>query len=431
MNVKDTLRYCINSLSEAGVDKSQTWLTNSKKYELNVDGGEVSLLRTTLDTNLKVIAIKDNRKGEISISKVDTESIDKAIENVLKILETSEIDEAYDIADHQEAKTFKSGDKEIDLDKMYTQLKNFIEKVKTKFPKVNLEQVIIEFNRIERYLMNSNEVDFRSTTGTYDFTTMFSSKDGEKTTSFNYTAFSLKDLERELMDCGSIAYLLEESVEQLNAKPLEGKFVGDIIITPDCLEGFISYYNGIFLSDSALISGTSRFKDKINEQVASNKLTLRTNPVDEGISKGYFITPDGFEAENLTLIKNGVLKSFLLSQYGANKTNLTRSKNVGGAYIVDTGDKELKELIKNIDKGLLVSRFSGGNPSPYGDFSGVAKNSFYIENGEIKYPITETMISSNLCDVFKNINGISKEYVDFGTAILPWISVSGVTISGK
>ena len=68
-------------------------------------------------------------------------------------------------------------------------------------------------------------------------------------------------------------------------------------------------------------------------------------------------------------------------------------------------------MIKDIDKGILLCRFSGGSPSDNGDFSGVAKNSYYIENGEIKYPITETMVSGNANEMFNNLDNISKEQI--------------------
>ncbi len=70
-------------------------------------------------------------------------------------------------------------------------------------------------------------------------------------------------------------------------------------------------------------------------------------------------------------------------------------------------------------------------PSANGDFSGVAKNSYYIEDGEIKYPVSEVMVSGNLTELFQNIIEISKERINFGTSIYPYIHTSGVTISGK
>ena len=103
--------------------------------------------------------------------------------------------------------------------------------------------------------------------------------------------------------------------------------------------------------------------------------------------------------------------------------------NDGGAYIVDTGEKSHAELIKNVEKGVLLARFSGGSPANNGDFSGVAKNSYYIENGHIMFPLSETMVSGNIREMFENLDAISSDCIDFGSCILPWISFKGITVS--
>jgi len=260
---------------------------------------------------------------------------------------------------------------------------------------------------------------------------VFSAKEGERTTSFNVLQLSLPNLERDLLDLDVVRNGLEEAIEHLEARPAAGKFTGDVVITPQALGGLLHSYARIFLGNQALLSGTSRLKDKLDENVASPKLTVHSKPVSDEICDGYFVTPDGFAAENVTLIEGGVLRSFLLDQYGANKTGKERARTAGGAYVVEPGSRSLKDLVGDIDRGLLVARYSGGNPNPNGDFSGVAKNSFYIENGAIQYPVTETMISGNLLDLFENINDISRERTDFGMAVLPWVSAAGVTISGK
>ena len=143
------------------------------------------------------------------------------------------------------------------------------------------------------------------------------------------------------------------------------------------------------------------------------------------------MTRDGFAADNVTLVEEGVLKSFLLSQYGSKKTGFERAKNEGRCWVVEPGEKSLTEMISQVDRGLLVARYSGGSPSSNGDFSAVAKNSYYIENGKIMYPVTETMIAGNLVDILANVKEISSERVDFGEGIIPYLWTTGVTISGK
>ena len=89
------------------------------------------------------------------------------------------------------------------------------------------------------------------------------------------------------------------------------------------------------------------------------------------------------------------------------------------------------EMIASIDKGLILGGFSGGEPGTNGEFSGVAKNSFLIENGKVKCAVTETMVNGNLGEAFRHIRSISKELLCSGGSVVPYIAVDGIVISGK
>ena len=78
-----------------------------------------------------------------------------------------------------------------------------------------------------------------------------------------------------------------------------------------------------------------------------------------------------------------------------------------------------------------MGRFSGGQPSSNGDFSGVAKNSFLIENGKIGPALSETMIAGNLADMLNHLRAVSREQVADGMSVLPYMAFDGITISGK
>jgi PmbA protein len=239
---------------------------------------------------------------------------------------------------------------------------------------------------------------------------------------------SALNLHTPFIESGSAKRLLKQSTEQVRTKPVSEKFTGEIVVTPDCLSDFLGFITGD-ISDGKIISKTSIYKEKLNKQITDSRFTLHARPVSDEITDGYFITDDGYVAENNTIIDNGVLKTHLLSLYGANKTGGKRAVNGGGAFVVDAGEKPKDEIIRNIKKGILLERFSGGRPSADGEFSGVAKNSYYIENGELKYPISETMISGNIQEMFSNIGEISSDRIDFGYSIFPWISFKGVTVS--
>ena len=427
---RELVTYCIDKMKHAGAHKAQCYLKHSKKHELNVEAGEMTLLRTNFDTSIILKAIIDDKRGDIKINKKDISSLDAAVAQVIEFAQSSYPDKANDIAEKQPSKEFTAGPESPDMDLMYDKLAEFVEYVPKTYPKTVIEQAIMDFTQTNIIIQNSNGVDFAGNRGVYSFGVMFTSKDGEKASSFNHSGFDAKSLDKPLKDYATIDSLLKQSSESIHTISFPGKIVGDVIITPDCLSSFV-YYISNMLSDYMMISGSSAFKDKLNEKIASELLTLHANPRSPEIAKNYFFTLDGFEAQNITIIDKGVLKSFLLSQNGANKTGKPRGLNSGGCYVIESGASSYEDMISSIDKGILLCRFSGGNPSDNGDFSGVAKNSFLIENGKVTTPLNETMIAGNLIDLLKNIKGISQERINYGSAIYPCLHVKGVTISGK
>ena len=125
------------------------------------------------------------------------------------------------------------------------------------------------------------------------------------------------------------------------------------------------------------------------------------------------------------------MENFTIGLYGSNKTGKKRCPSGGGAIIVQKGTSPLAGMIADVKKGLLLGRFSGGSPSDNGDFSGVAKNSYLIENGKICRPVGETMIAGNFGSLFSDVRAISAEEINYGWRIMPWILSGNVTISGK
>ena len=428
MNKKETVSYCLKALKKAGADKAACSMNMMEKKELNVEIGEMTLLRTTFNNNMGISVIKDQKKGSTLINKTDKDSIDTAVALVLAMAEGSQPDEAYDIAEQQPSKSFSKGDESANLDTMYQSLEEFVDYVKSTYPKIQLESAIMDFNHSRSFFQNTNGVDFEIREGMYGFSPMFLSKDGKDTSSFNGTGFSALKVEKPLHEYGSIDTLLKQSVEQLHTQNIKDKFVGNMVVTPDCISDFLGFITSD-ISDGKMISGNSLYSEKLNEQITHPKLTFHSRPISKEIIDGYFITSDGYIAENSTIVDKGILKTHLLGIYGAKKLSKNRAVNDGGAYIVDAGDKPHAEMIKNIDQGVLLARFSGGNPANNGDFSGVAKNSYYIENGEIKHPLTETMVSGNIREMFENLDEISSDRIDFGSGILPWISFKGITVS--
>ena len=159
-----------------------------------------------------------------------------------------------------------------------------------------------------------------------------------------------------------------------------------MILTPGAAADFIHMTLSNYIGEGVIIDGTSQWLDKVGEQVADEKLTIALKPYDERIVMGERATASGFRSEEVTLIEKGVLKTHWLSLYGSNKTGRPLVKNTGSDLVIEAGDRTLEVLIASVDRGLVMGGFSGGHPGTNGEFSGVAKNSFLIENGKSKAP---------------------------------------------
>jgi PmbA protein len=430
MNSLDTAKYAINRMMKNGADKSQCQITQKEMNELNVESGNLSLFRTTFNTDVDLLCLMNGQKGSTTINKTDPDSIEEGVMEVIQLATSAKADPANDIAGFQPPKAFISDLQQGDLEQMYQRLQEFLKFVQQTYPKIILKRISLFFIRIERVFVNSNGVEFSSRNVFYFVDTQFTNKDGNNTSSWNYVWYLCKDLNSAIKDLGGINRLLSQSSQQIQVGKIPQKFIGSVIITPECLSVFITYFVQ-YISNQSMISGASVFKDKLGQKIANSRLTLYSKPISPELADTYFFTDDGFEAKDTTIIEKGTLKSFLLDLYGSNKTGFPKAENMGDCYIIEPGDMALEEMIQSTPRGVLLCRFSGGNPSQNGDFSGVAKNSFYIENGKIKYPISETMVSGNIIQMLNNIEQISKERNNDGFQCLPWIKFNGITISGK
>ncbi len=426
----DITRKAVEAMKAAGADKSQASLSRGEKSELNVDAGRMSLYRTTVNVSIGLTAHVGGRKGSVSINKYDDKTIAEAAANAIAMARSSEPDAANDISPQRTLERFNNGPETPDSAKMYDRLREFIDYTRSTYPSTSLEQSILDFGRGESFYTNSNGAEFESRSGIYSLFAMFSSKKGLDTSSFNYSGAAHRSLDKELRSWGTIDQLMRQSTEQTRVGTVPGSFTGDVILTPDCLGEFISYIDDIYLGDYPLITGNSPWKDRLGSSVVSPILTVRSEPQGMAIEASHPYTGDGFKAENCHIIENGILRNFTLGLYGSNKSGKPRCPSGGSAIIVEKGQTPLDAMIRDVKKGILLARFSGGSPSDNGDFSGVAKNSYLIEDGKIIRPIGETMIAGNVGTLFESLRAVSSEQVDYGSALLPYVLAGGVSVSG-
>lgn len=426
MNLKDAASYALEQLHEAGADDAAVIVTSGKIDELNIDGGEFSLMRSGFKSGLSLKAIKEQKTGNIHTNSCEKEAIDAAVKDCMAAVMAAQPDEAESIAPKAENMSFTAGVLTPDRDKLFDRLREYMEALHTEYPKINMEQLIAKYDHDDILLMNTNGVEMRYQNGGYIISTMFSAHEGEKAGSFNGTGYLTDRLDQPLMETGMMRRLLRDAEADLTAAPVPEKFEGTLLVSPAFMGEFLGTALGCYAGDYALISDTSIWKDKLGQKVASSGITLETRPLDERIVCGERFDSNGYKSENGVILRDGVLESFCLSEYAARKTGQKRAANQSGAYFLHPGEQSLEEIIAGIKNGILINRFSGGQPGASGDFNGVAKNSFLIKDGKLAGAVTETMISGNFAELLKNLRGISRETVCDGYSVLPWAAFDGI-----
>ncbi len=430
-NIRETADLFDKIIKDNGIEKYEYTLTESEKREINLEDGDFKLFRTVFSNSGSIKVFMNNKIGSASGNNLAEEALIGYAKDAVAAAESSQEDPAQDIAPRVDPHVFKQGALEPDIDKFLDRVKEFLAAVAKDFPLVKIIQATGSYDRWNWFSRNSNGTEFEGFGGTYGFSCEICASDGTNTTGFDFTGNSMIDLEKPFMELGTIRRHLTDIQNSIQTQPIEGKFEGTMVLTSESLADFIGMVIGNYSSDGRIIDGTSQWLDKVGEQVADERLTVRFDPYDERIDMGERATSNGFLSEPFVFIEKGVLKNHWLSLYAANKTGRPVVKYTGYDMIIENGDTSYDDIIASVDKGIILGRFSGGEPGANGEFSGVAKNSFLIENGKVKCALAESMISGNLGNILKNIRAISKEQVCDGGSVIPYMAVDGVTISGK
>ena len=354
----------ILSLSkENGADTAHCSVREIETQEFNVDGNELSLFRTLFDRAVVITVFINGKKGSVSINRFDDTAIEEAVKNCIDSANSAEPDENWELSKNNGERFFVRGAILPDREKLFFRTKELLDDIKARHPLVIVEQMIVKHVLSKGVYMSTTDNVYYTESGKYVAELMYSAHRGNQATSFFGSDVIVDDLDTPFIDCALIERELTDIENQLDASPTAGKFTGTVIFTPSCLVSTV--FGNIcsnFASDSVILEGTSLWKDKLGEIIADERLTVSFNPSDERIVCGEVYTGEGFISEDFDFIKNGRLNSFLLSQYVANKTKNERAKNSSFSMIIENGETPLDDMIKNVERGVIIGRFSGGSP---------------------------------------------------------------------
>lgn len=205
----------------------------------------------------------------------------------------------------------------------------------------------------------------------------------------------------------SVEHIAEEAakrtVSRLNAQGLTTRRV-PVIFAAEEARGLLGHFMSA-ISGSHLYRKTSFLLDQLGKPIFPSHISIDEQPhLEKGLGSSPF-DDDGVATRPNVFIKDGILQSYSLGIYAARKLGMQTTGNADGAHnlFITTGEKELPALLKTMDKGLLVTELMGqGINLVNGDYSRGAAG-YWVEKGEIQYPVEEITIAGNLRDMYHNL----------------------------
>ena len=186
------------------------------------------------------------------------------------------------------------------------------------------------------------------------------------------------------------------------------------------------------VSGGSLYRKASFLLDSLGQQVFSAPVRIHDVPhLKRGLASSPF-DDEGVATRRREIVERGVLLGYFLGSYSARKLGMTSTGNAGGNHnlLLDSTGEDFSALLRKMGRGLLVTELLGmGVNAVTGDYSRGAAG-FWVENGELAYPVQEITIAGNLKDMFRAIAAVGTDVVVRGARQCGSILVDGMTVAG-
>jgi PmbA protein len=174
--------------------------------------------------------------------------------------------------------------------------------------------------------------------------------------------------------------------------------------------------------------------DRVGDVILPDFVSIAENPHQLGANGSAWHDAEGVATPSYRpIISEGILQSYVLGSYTSRKLSLQTTANAGGVRnltVTDTGDS-FEELLAKMNTGLLVTELIGSGINMLtGDYSRGAAG-FWVENGEIQYPVEEITIAGNLLQMYQNIVAVGNDLDTRGNTVCGSILLENMTIAGS
>jgi len=186
------------------------------------------------------------------------------------------------------------------------------------------------------------------------------------------------------------------------------------------------------LSGGRLFRRSSFLLESLNTKIFQDFMHIYEVPhICGGLGSAPFDS-DGVATFSKDIVKEGIIQNYILSTYSARKLGLATTANAGGVHnlFVKSGNEDFQGLLKMMGRGLVVTELMGpGVNLVTGDYSRGASG-FWVENGEIQYPVHEVTIAGNLLNMFKQIVAVGNDVDTRGTMQTGSLLIEEMTLAG-
>jgi PmbA protein len=223
----------------------------------------------------------------------------------------------------------------------------------------------------------------------------------------------------------------ERTVRRLGGRQLSTRQCPVIFEAP-IASSLVSSFVGA-VSGGPLYRKSSFLLDSLGKPVFAPWVQLDEKPFLPRASGSTPFDDEGVAAQERSIVRNGEVQGYFLGSYSARKLGMRSTGNAGGSHnlVLQPGEHDLAGLLREMGSGLLVTEMLGqGVNMVTGDYSRGAAG-FWVENGEVQYPVEEITIAANLKDVFRNLVAAGRDVDSRGAKHVGSLLAETMTIAGN
>ncbi len=431
----DSAQAAIDHARSLGADSSEVSASIHYGLDVNVRMGEVETLEHSRDSGFGVSVHLGNSKGHASSGDLRPESIRSCVEKAIDIARFTQADKCNGLAPTDRLATSFP-----DLDLWHPQP---LDAEATMERALACEAAGLENSEITNsdgasasvgfglnVYANSNGFVGRSDGTRYGQSCVLIAGEGESMQRDYWY-----DSRRAYSDLESVEATGHEAarrtVRRLGARKIPTCEV-PILFVPEVARGLVSHLIGA-ISGGALYRKASFLEDSVGKQLFPEWMRMSERPfIPRGAASTAF-DAEGVETRERDIIEGGILTGYVLGSYSARRLGLETTGNAGGVHnlIVEPGRFSAQELLQQMGTGLLVTEVMGQGVSIVtGDYSRGA-GGFWVENGEIQFPVDEVTIAGNLKDMFLGMEAVGTDSDDRASIQTGSILMGKMTVAGS